>query len=146
MLQTDLFISIIQGRNLRLGKSKQLTQWAWTGLEPPVPMEWGPLFEIKLSGDIFSEKSIVSLLGQRKNPEKENMLESFIQTTDIYWAPTSFHGFSPWLHGKEYACDAGDAREEGSIPESGRPPGGGHGNPLQYFCLKNPMDIGAASP
>ena len=30
----------------------------------------------------------------------------------------------------------------GSIPGSGRSPGGGHGNPLQYFCLKNPMDRG----
>ena len=31
----------------------------------------------------------------------------------------------------------------GSIPESGRPPRGGHGNPLQYSCLGNPMDRGA---
>ena len=31
----------------------------------------------------------------------------------------------------------------GSIPESGRSPGEGNGNPLQYFCLENPMDRGA---
>ena len=31
----------------------------------------------------------------------------------------------------------------GSIPESGRSPGGGNGNPLQYSCLGNPMDRGA---
>ena len=31
----------------------------------------------------------------------------------------------------------------GSIPESGRSPGGGHGNPLQYSCLENPTDRGA---
>ena len=31
----------------------------------------------------------------------------------------------------------------GSIPESGRSPGGVHGNPLQYSCLENPMDRGA---
>ena len=31
----------------------------------------------------------------------------------------------------------------GSIPESGRSPGGGHSNPLQYSCLENPMDTGA---
>ena len=31
----------------------------------------------------------------------------------------------------------------GSIPESGRSPAGGHGNPLQYSCLKNPIDKGA---
>ena len=31
----------------------------------------------------------------------------------------------------------------GLIPESGRPPGGGNSNPLQYSCLENPMDRGA---
>ena len=34
-------------------------------------------------------------------------------------------------------------RDTGSIPGSGRSPGGGHGNPLQYSCLENPMDKGA---
>ena len=38
---------------------------------------------------------------------------------------------------------AGDVRDKGSIPESGRSPGGGHRNPLQYSCLENPMDRGA---
>ena len=38
---------------------------------------------------------------------------------------------------------AGDVRHTGLIPESGRSPGGGHGNPLQYPCLENPMDRGA---
>ena len=38
--------------------------------------------------------------------------------------------------GKESACNAGD---QGSIPGSGRPPGGGNGYPLQYSCLDNPM-------
>ena len=42
--------------------------------------------------------------------------------------------------GKASACDAGDP---GSIPGSGRFPRGGHGNPLQYSCLENPMDRGA---
>ena len=41
--------------------------------------------------------------------------------------------------GKESTCDAGDA---GLIPRSGRPPGEGHGNPLQYSCLENSMDRG----
>ena len=38
-------------------------------------------------------------------------------------------------HGKESAYNVGDL---GSIPGRGRSPGGGHGNPLQYFCLENP--------
>ena len=41
--------------------------------------------------------------------------------------------------GKESACSA---RDLGSIPRSGRSHGGGHGNPLQYSCLANPMDRG----
>ena len=44
----------------------------------------------------------------------------------------SFPGSSA---GKESSCNAGDPR---SIPGSGRSPGGGHGNPLQYSYLKNP--------
>ena len=42
--------------------------------------------------------------------------------------------------GKESACNVGDP---GSIPGSGRSPGEGSGNPLQYSCLENPMDGGA---
>ena len=38
---------------------------------------------------------------------------------------------------------AGDLRDEGSIPGSGRSPGGRHGSLLQYSCLENPMDRGA---
>ena len=45
--------------------------------------------------------------------------------------------------GKEPACNAGDAGDMGSIPGSGRSPGGGHGNPFQYSCLENSMDRGA---
>ena len=35
-----------------------------------------------------------------------------------------------------------NGEDEGSIPRSGRSPGGGHGNPLQCSCLENPMDRG----
>ena len=38
---------------------------------------------------------------------------------------------------------AGDVRDMGLIPGSGRSPGGRHGNPLQYSCLENPRDRGA---
>ena len=40
-------------------------------------------------------------------------------------------------------ANAGDVRDMGSIPGSGRSPGGGHGNPLQYSYLENPTDRGA---
>ena len=44
---------------------------------------------------------------------------------------------------KNLPAGAGDARDVGSVPGLGRPPGGGNGNPLQYPRLENPMDRGA---
>ena len=44
---------------------------------------------------------------------------------------------------KNPLANAGNARDSGSFSGSGRCPGGGHGNPLQYSCLENPMDRGA---
>ena len=49
-------------------------------------------------------------------------------------------GFPGGSEGKASACNAGDL---GSIPGSGRSPGEGHGNPLQYSCLENAMNGGA---
>ena len=46
-------------------------------------------------------------------------------------------GFPGGADGKESACSVGNP---GSIPGSGRYPGEGNGNPLQYSCLENPMD------
>ena len=47
------------------------------------------------------------------------------------------------LEVKNPPANAGDIRDTGSIPGTGRSPGGGHGNPLYYSCLENPMDRGA---
>jgi len=44
---------------------------------------------------------------------------------------------------KNPPANAGDIRDWGSVPGSGRSPGGGNGNHLHYFCLENPMDRGA---
>ena len=44
---------------------------------------------------------------------------------------------------KNPPANAGDLKDVGSIPGSGRSLGGGHSNPLQYSCLENPMDRGA---
>ena len=44
---------------------------------------------------------------------------------------------------KNTPANAGDLRDTGLIPGSGRSSGGGHGNPLQYSCLENPIDRGA---
>ena len=67
------------------------------------------------------------------------------QTTSLYFPickkePISQSGLPCCPYGKEIACNAGDS---GSIPGSGRHPGEGNGNPLQYSCLENPRDRGA---
>ena len=57
----------------------------------------------------------------------------------LYRKTIVVRGFPGGSDGKESACNVGDP---GLIPGSGRPPGGGKGNPLQYSCLVNPMDRG----
>ena len=56
------------------------------------------------------------------------------------WLSYKNLGFPGGSDGKESACNAGDV---GSISRSGRSPGEGNGNPLQYPCLGNPMNRGA---
>ena len=53
---------------------------------------------------------------------------------------TIIKGFPGGAEVRASACSVGDL---GSIPGSGRSPGDGNGNPLQYSCLENPMDGGA---
>ena len=56
----------------------------------------------------------------------------------------SAHAVPGGAVGKESTtCNEGDARDMGLIPGLGRSPGRGHGNPLQYSCLENPMDRGS---
>ena len=68
---------------------------------------------------------------------KENLAASYkIICNIIKWL--SNHGLSPGSSdGKEYAYNVGDL---GLIPGLGRFPGGGHGNPLHYSCLENPLE------
>ena len=55
----------------------------------------------------------------------------------VLWSPYHIMGFPGGSDGKESTCNAGDLS---SIPGSGRSPGEGNGNPLQYSCLDNSMD------
>ena len=79
--------------------------------------------------------------------EKSLLLGAFLVSQDLlmtflatYYIMSGLPGGSD---GKEFACNAGDIRDTGSIPGLGKSPGAGHGNPLQYSCLDNPMDRGA---
>ena len=60
--------------------------------------------------------------------------------SDLAAAVAGIHEGFPWLSGKESTCSVGDPD---SIPGSGRSPGGGHGSPLEYPYLENPLDRGA---
>ena len=51
-------------------------------------------------------------------------------------------GFPDSTAVKNLPAEAGDSGDAGSIPGSGRSPGGGNDNPLQHSCLGNPTDIG----
>ena len=68
-----------------------------------------------------------------KTPTLSNMPHFFVSASVLK------RDFSSGTDSKESACNAGDL---GLIPESGRSPGEGNGNPLQYSCLENPKDRG----
>ena len=65
---------------------------------------------------------------------------SFVWKWFCFFFFASLWGFPGDSYSKESACNAGDP---GSIPGSGRSPGEGNGNPLQYSCLENAMHRGA---
>ena len=95
-------------------------------------------FKLPIAGGARSEESA----GQCRR-HKRSRFDSWVRK--LPWRrdrlPTPvFLGFPGGLDGKESACNVGDLV---SIPELGRSPGRGHGNPLQYSCLENPMDRGA---
>ena len=83
---------------------------------------WEAQLSLKVMG-----KSVLQDLGR-----------GFVLSQDI-----RIKGEAWWLSGKESACNSGDV---GLIPGSGRSPGEGNGNLLQYSCLGNPMDRGAWRP
>ena len=68
---------------------------------------------------------------------------TYCQSLPTSWLCLSIRASQVALVVKNPPVSAGDARDMGSIPESGRSPGEGNGNPLQYSCLEDPMDRGA---
>ena len=73
-----------------------------------------------------------------------------IQTNSLRWKHTNIFNTFLAINTSQVVLviknprdNAGDKRDAGSIPGSGRAPGEGNGNPLQYSCLENPMDRGA---
>ena len=64
-------------------------------------------------------------------------MSKYCSINTCYMKKRAFHVA---LEVKNLSADAEDIRDAASIPGFGRSPGGGHGNPLQYSCLENPMD------
>jgi len=67
------------------------------------------------------------------------VLYKIFLTINITWE-THIWASQVVLMVKNPPANARDIRDSGSIPELGRSPGGGHGNPLQYYCQENPLD------
>ena len=63
-------------------------------------------------------------------------LEQEVNTASYLELPKPIPGKPWWFSSKESTCNAGDVRDRGSISGSGRSPGGGNGNLLQYSCLE----------
>ena len=81
-------------------------------------------------------------MGAGKGPRREDFPCNFFYTKDKA-RPGEGNGFPGGASGEEPACHAGDLRDADLIPEWGRSPGGGHGNPLQCCCLETPVGRGA---
>ena len=71
------------------------------------------------------------------NPTWTSAISWFLYGWSLAWRILSITVLACEMSAKESACQC---RRHGSIPGSGRFPGGGNGNPLQYSCLENPMD------
>ena len=90
-----------------------------------------------------TEQLTLSLISYTRNdnmgtcPAKDTVKNSIQPERFTIWRFIHTLGFPGGSEGKASACNAGDP---GSIPGSGRSPGEGNGNPLQYSCLENPMD------
>ena len=69
--------------------------------------------------------------------------DSLVLSSVFYVYTSEYMGSLGGSVGKESACIAAGAEDTSSVLGSGRSPGGGLGNPLQYSCLENPMDRGA---
>ena len=73
----------------------------------------------------------------------ESFLKCFVSSSlflFLNWSIVALGVSRVTLVVKNPPANAGDLRDAGSIPGSGRSLGGGHDNPLQYSCLENPMD------
>ena len=96
------------------------------GWEDPLRREWLPT-PVFLSGEFHGQRSLVGYSPWGGHHQATNTLGAS----------------QVMLVVKNQPANAGGIKGMSLIPGLGISPGGGHGNPLQYFCLENPMDRGA---
>ena len=128
-------------RNTKLGEHRKWVRWVREvrSLDSVIKM-------FSLRGDPWNTNSKVDQginFGRRQERiiQAETTVPGKTQRQSGWGKTTALWAW--WLKPKEAACNAGDTGDAGSIPGLGGDPGGGHGNPLQYSCLENPMDRGA---
>ena len=115
---------LLRIQDFRLGQPSEKQKWSRT--EKVSARIW--LLSYDLRGK--QSDSLINLLLPTTQSKLLRTLKAFFDEP-----PWKLLRLPRWLGGKESACNAGDA---GSIPGSGRSPGGENGNPLQYSCLTNP--------
>ena len=81
------------------------------------------------------------MLGWMKQKLESRLPGEISVTSDMQMTPPLWQKYFPC--GSDGKVSAYNEKDLVSIPGSGRPPGEGNGNPLQYSCLENPMDRGA---
>ena len=97
----------------------------------------------KITADFCISLSLLFLLKELSHFSVLSLLKSSDYLVESLVKGTIATGASQvTLVVKNPPANARDIRDEGSIPGSGRPPGGGQGNPLQCSCLENPTDRG----
>ena len=99
------------------------------------------------------ETNIMLCVNYRSILKKKNVLYLVIEVPELFASFVCICSISQQVYFTKASqvvpvienspADAGDIRDAGSIPRSGRSLGKGHGSPLQYSCLENPMDRGA---
>ena len=122
--------------------------WGWRRQNFRVPLGSTPLLAVQGSGPAcwccsywssngWSSASAPSGLADGVPPPAHRISDREAWVL-LLWGPS--RGFLGGMMVKNLPASAGDKGDTGSIPGSGRSPGGGNGNPLQYSCLGNPVD------
>ena len=89
----------------------------------------------------YMQSTSWEMLGWMKQKLESRLPGEISITSDMQMTPPLWQKYFPG--GSDGKVSAYNAKDLVSIPGSGRPPGEGNGNPLQYSCLENPMDRGA---